>query len=454
MSPYVYLLPACTALAGLAIGWVLAGAGRARSPAAGGETARRAAAFDAAAEAFETALLLVDDGRPSLIGGREALAACARALAVGDGGQAVDPQAVIDALSATKPDHGRRLNRLFTLGEACAFEGRGLKGAVWLEGRAAGTLVWLRLGVAPARPTDSPAAARRAALALARHAAAHELLLDQIGDAVAVFGPDQRLIFHNRAFAALWDLEPAWLGDGPSHGEILDRLRQRRRLPELVDYGRFKAGELARHGEIEPSAEAIWRLPSDRTLRVLGQPHPAGGLTLLFRDMTHELRLRTQFNHLIEVQRATLDKLTDAVAVFGSDARLKLHNEAFERFWGLTAEQLARTPDFDGVVELCLPRLHDRQFWRQLKWRITDPDPSVRAPAAGEVTMAERRVVAYQSRPLPDGATLIGFSDLTDARRLKSALADREAALIDAERLKREFVASVSHELRTPLTTV
>ena len=79
--------------------------------------------------------------------------------------------------------------------------------------------------------------------------------------------------------------------------------------------------------------ETIWRLPDERTLKVVRQPHPRGGLLLLFSDITDELRLRTQFNDLIQVQQATLDKLSDAVAVFGSDGRLRLHNEAFERFW-------------------------------------------------------------------------------------------------------------------------
>ena len=67
---------------------------------------------------------------------------------------------------------------------------------------------------------------------------------------------------------------------------------------------------------------------------------------------------------------------------------------------------------------------------------------------------AERRIVSFQSRPLPDGATLIGFADITDTRRLEEALRDREAALAEAERLKGAFVGSVSYELRTPLTTI
>jgi signal transduction histidine kinase len=293
-----------------------------------------------------------------------------------------------------------------------------------------------------------------AADTLRRHVAAHEVTLNQVSDSVVVFGRDRRLAFHNEAFAKLWDLEPAWLADQPSHSEWLDRLRLLGRLPQTPDYARFKADELARHERLDPAAPALWRLPGERTLRVLGQPHPAGGVILIFSDITPELRLNTQFNHLIQVQRATLDKLGDAVAVFGADARLRLHNEAFQSLWSMSAEQLTRAGAFDDIAEHCLRRVTDLGFWRDLKGRITSPDPADRAPAVGELTTADGRRLAWQSRPLPDGATLIGFADVTDTRGLEEAVRDREAALLQSERLKRDFVANVSHQLRTPLTTI
>ncbi len=290
--------------------------------------------------------------------------------------------------------------------------------------------------------------------ALKRHVAAHDETLNHIADAVAIFGPSKKMIFHNTAFAELWGLEPAWLAEQPSHGELLDRLRQRRRLPETADYGRWKAAELGRYEALDASPDDLWSLPDGRTLRVVRQPHPMGGVLLLFSDITDELKLKAQYNALIQVQQATLDKLNDAVAVFGSDGRLRLHNEAFERFWNVTPTQLDLAGDFEGVVELCVPRLHDLGFWRELKGRVADPDPTARAPMSGEVKTSDSRIVNYQSRPLPDGATLIAFTDVTDARKLESALADRSAALADAERLKRDFVGNVSYELRTPLTTI
>ncbi|HMT33455.1 MAG TPA: hypothetical protein PKA99_12565, partial [Dermatophilaceae bacterium] len=57
-----------------------------------------------------------------------------------------------------------------------------------------------------------------------------------------------------------------------------------------------------------------------------------------------------------------------------------------------------------GVVELCVPRLHDMGFWRELKGRVADTDPQARAPMSGEVKTSDSRIVVYQSRPLPDRA--------------------------------------------------
>jgi len=513
----------------------------------------RADAAQASAEAFDSALLAVEDGQAMLASGEESLGVCARVLSV----ESAEPQAIVNALMRADPDHARRLRALFERGEACAFEVRGEAGLVAVEGRATGALAWLRLSAAMGEDAGLPTAPRFAAFldaraspawiaaadgspvwvnaawlqavdardlddaaarglafdrgadALASEAAnlarvreavrwatvggrrrafrvtaqplegggvgvwtedvteleetretlkrnveAHDETLNHIAEAVAIFGEGKRLIFHNAAFAELWGLEPAWLADRPSHGEVLDRLRQRRRLPETADYGKWKAAELDRYEQLAAGPDDLWSLPDGRTLKVVRQPHPMGGLLLLFSDITGELKLKAQYNALIQVQQATLDKLNDAVAVFGSDGRLRLHNEAFARFWQITPQQLETAGDFEGVVELCVPKLHDMGLWRELKGRVGDPDPSARAPMSGEVKTSDSRIVSYQSRPLPDGATLIAFTDVTDAKKLESALAAREAALAEAERLKRDFVGNVSYELRTPLTTI
>lgn len=520
---------------------------RIRQLEAGAETAQ------ASAEAFDSALLAVEDGHALLASGEESLGICCEALGLGE----TDSQGLLNALMRADPDHARRLRALFERGESCAFEVKGPGGVCTVEGRAAGALAWLRVSAVLGEDQGLPTAPRFAAFlnaraypawitaadgspvwvnaawlkavdatsldeaalrgvafdrgadAIASEAAnlgqrreavrrlsldgrrrafqitaqpldgggvgvwtddlteleeareeskrnveAHDETLNRIDDAVVIFDQAKRLKFHNTAFAELWGLEPAWLAERPTHGEILDRLRQRRRLPETADYGKWKAAELGRYEHLEAAPDDLWSTPDGLTLRVVRQPHPMGGLLLLFSDITDDLKMKAQFSALVQVQQATLDKLSDAVAVFGSDGRLRLHNESFEKFWNITPLQLEAAGDFEGVVELCVHKLHDMSFWTELKGRVADPDPSARMPITGEAQTSDDRTVEYRSRPLPDGATLIAFTDVTDARRLESALADREQALSESQRLKREFVGNVSYELRTPLTTI
>jgi signal transduction histidine kinase len=56
--------------------------------------------------------------------------------------------------------------------------------------------------------------------------------------------------------------------------------------------------------------------------------------------------------------------------------------------------------------------------------------------------------------PLPGGATLVTFHDVTDSVNVERALRERNEALEDADRIKIDFVHHVSYELRSPLTNI
>ena len=292
--------------------------------------------------------------------------------------------------------------------------------------------------------------------ALKRFRRAHDDTLNHMAEAVAVFDRGQRLVFRNTAFETLYKLDAKWLDERPMHGELMDRLREKRLLPEQADYAAWKKNELARYDSApgEESPDELWPLPDGRTLRVARQRHPLGGLMLIFEDKTDELALRARYNTLINVQRATLDKLHEAVAVFGSDGRLRLHNTAFETLWKLSPAQLEGQPEFAAIVRNCESLHPDSDAWAEMKARVTDPSPQSRKHVTGEWTRTDDRILTFLSRPLPDGATLIAWDDVTDSRRIEEALRDRAEALEASDRIKGEFVEHVSYQLRTPLTTI
>jgi signal transduction histidine kinase len=187
-------------------------------------------------------------------------------------------------------------------------------------------------------------------------------------------------------------------------------------------------------------------------LRVVTTPNPEGGVTYLYDDVTERLDMHRRYDALIKVQSETLDHLAEAVAVFGSDGRVRLHNPAFQRMWKLTPEALDAHPHIEAVTAWAQALHDDNNVWRALRGAVTAIDS--REPIVARVERRDGIVLDMTTMPLPDGATLVTFQDVSDTVNVERALVERNEALVAADGIKIDFVHHVSYELRSPLTNI
>ncbi|MGA7405720.1 MAG: PAS-domain containing protein [Pseudolabrys sp.] len=286
---------------------------------------------------------------------------------------------------------------------------------------------------------------------LTRMVEAHRRVLDQLATGVAVFNVDRKLTFYNAAFRVLFELDAGCLDQTPSDAAVLDTLRSKRKLPEEHDFRQWRQHLYEAYRTVEPK-EHMWHLPDGRALRVVTTPNPEGGVTYLYDEVTERLDMHRRYDALIKVQSETLDHMSEAVAVFGSDGRVRLHNPAFQRMWKLSHDALEQHPHAEAVTAWCQALHDDNTVWRSLRASVTAIDN--RESLVARIERRDGAMIDLATMPLPDGATLVTFQDRTDTVNVERALRERNEALEAADSIKIDFVHHVSYELRSPLTNI
>jgi len=281
-------------------------------------------------------------------------------------------------------------------------------------------------------------------------------IIGALATPIAIFNANRELVQFNQAYANLWRLDPKFLVLGLDERAILDKLRTEGMLPAEVDYQTWRTQHLTSYSLKVPRENEPWHLPDGRTIKVISAPAgPKGGVIYVFEDITERLKLESTNKAFTNVQRETINALSEAVAVFGTNGRLTISNPRLSGLWKLPMNELGQSPHIDQIAEAsgrAMPA-DGASIWRDLKRGIIDLNPT-RSDTTGRINRADGRLLDYAITRLPDGQTMMTFLDVTESASYSKVLKERNDALVAADLLKDAFVENVSYELRSPLTNI
>ena len=224
---------------------------------------------------------------------------------------------------------------------------------------------------------------------------------------LAVFDRSRRLQVFNPALGDLTGLETEFLLSRPGLEGFLNRMREKRSLPEPRDFHGWSRRLLQiETGEGARDLEELWTLPGGETYRVSLRPHPDGGLSLVIEDVTAETHLSRNFRAELDTSQGVLDMLDQALVVFGADGQTILTNRAFDQLWHLREETSLAGVHFSEALAQWRDETGDASIWDSIASVARRDGP---AAMAGRITRQNGCALRIQARRASNGTLMVTF---------------------------------------------
>ena len=199
------------------------------------------------------------------------------------------------------------------------------------------------------------------------HLDSHLAILSSLDTAFCIINTKHNFTFGNTAFINLWNLPENFLDSSPHYNTFLDTIRAAKILPEVPDFKQYKEEENKAFDALTGQQEDMLYIPDGRTFRRIRAPHPDGTL-IAYEDITDRLAISRKLDSMQSVQKSILESINEAVLIISPALKLLFHNQAYEKLWNTTPDELSQELSLKDILDKqqsLLPELNDWLSFRE-----------------------------------------------------------------------------------------
>ncbi len=199
------------------------------------------------------------------------------------------------------------------------------------------------------------------------HLDTHLEILSSLDTAFCIINTRHEFTFGNAAFQKLWNLPENFIDKAPHYNLFLDKIREKKTLPEVSDFKAYKEEENKAFDALTEQREDLLYIPDGRTFRRIRAPHPDGTI-IAYEDITDRLAAARRLSDLVAVQQGILNNIDDSVIIISPTLKLKSYNVSFLKLWDINAYLLDSSPYLRELLDMqkgLLPELDDWNAFRE-----------------------------------------------------------------------------------------
>ena len=256
--------------------------------------------------------------------------------------------------------------------------------------------------------SDLKATNRKLQHANQQAATSHQRLIDaieSISDAFVLFDAERRVVLFNDKFRHIWR-------------DVRVEIQTGITIQDIWDLG-HASGLIAETFE-ENIDSKVFRLCNGKWFQMSQRPTIDGGLVALYTDITElkarETALREQaLEQKSKLLQATVDNLSQGVALVNHEGRLEVWNDRFLELTGVDATAVAERPPYGSLM------LSHRNILQH----------ALSAEQQGEMVASDQRehngrVIEVRTHPMPAGGFVNTYTDITERHQYAETLRESE----------------------------